>query len=66
MTYSDFAVYHQLDLTRLLEPDAFKEFPNIVGWMTRVEDLEGVKEYLEGRLEPVDIGVNPRLQKNNE
>eukprot|EP00092_Neocalanus_flemingeri_P003848 GFUD01004144.1.p1 GENE.GFUD01004144.1~~GFUD01004144.1.p1 ORF type:complete len:226 (+),score=54.75 GFUD01004144.1:78-755(+) len=62
VTYSDFAVYHQLDLCRLVEPTVFTDFPNIKQWMTRVENMPGVKDYLEKRPEIAGIGVNPSLK----
>ena len=62
VTYCDFAVYHQFDLCRLVEPAVFTDFPNIVGWMERVEKLPGVREYLASRPECVGIGVGPNLQ----
>merc|ERR1711874_468611 len=62
VTYSDFAVYHQFDLCRLVVPEVFDRFPNIKSWMARVEEQPGVKDYLAKRPVPVDIGVAPRLQ----
>merc|ERR1712106_232283 len=62
VTYSDFAVYHQFDLSRLVEPAVFTEFPNIQQWMTRVEKLPGVSDYLARRPDVVEIGVNPHQQ----
>lgn len=62
VTYSDFAVYHQFDLCRLVHPAVFAEFPTVKQWMMRIEGLPGVKEYLARRPEPVEIGVNPHLK----
>lgn len=59
--YCDFGVYHQLDLTRLLEPEIFKEMPTIPAWMARVEAVDGVKEYLDSRPACTGIGTNPAL-----
>lgn len=61
-TYCDFAVYHQFDLCRLVVPSVFDKFPKIYQWMKNVEALAGVKEYLEQRSVPVDIGTKPMLK----
>ena len=60
--YCDFAVYHQFDLCRLGVPSVFDKFPKIYQWMKNVETLAGVKEYLEQRSVPVDIGTKPMLK----
>ena len=62
VTYCDFAVYHQFDLCRLVVPSVFDDFPKITEWMKGVESLPGVKEYLEKRPVPVDIGTKPTLK----
>jgi glutathione S-transferase len=62
VTYCDFDVYVFFDLCRLVEPTVFKDFPNIEQWMSRVENLPGVKDYLARRPEPVEIGVNPHME----
>ena len=62
VTYCDFAVYHQLDLCRLVVTTVFDEYPKINQWMKNVEALAGVKEYLEKRPVPVDIGTRPMLK----
>ena len=49
MSYADFAIYHILDLVRFVKPEVINELDNIVAWMTRVEQLPGVKEYLNSR-----------------
>ena len=62
VTYCDFDVYVFFDLARLVEPSVFKDFPSIPQWMSRVENLPGVKEYLARRPQPVEIGVNPHMK----
>ena len=49
VTYCDFNVYHHLDLSCLVVPSVFDDFPMIREWMKRIEALPGVKEYLEKR-----------------
>lgn len=62
VSYCDFAVYHQLDLCRILEPKVLDTAGGLKGWMERVENLPGVGEYLRNRPEVVGVGENPRLQ----
>ena len=64
-TYADFAMYTIMDLVRLVEPGVVSQHDNIAAWMTRVEQLPGVKEYVESRPDCVDIGVAPRQQNKN-
>jgi len=62
VTYCDFDVYVFFDLARLVEPTVFKDYPTIQRWMSRIENLDGVRTYLSRRPEPVEIGVNPHLK----
>ena len=64
-TYADFALHTIMDLVRLVEPGVINQHANLAGWMTRVEQLPGVKEYVESRPDCVDIGVAPKQQKKN-
>ena len=62
--FCDFAVYHVLSQVRLLEPAVFNAHPNLTRFMSNVEALPRVKEYLSGRPTPVGIGVKPVLEPN--
>ena len=67
VTYADFAVYTILDLVRLVEPGVVSQHNNLAAWMARVEQLPGVKQYLESRPLCIGIGVDPkRIGKNGE
>jgi len=57
VTYADFAMFHIMDLVRLVEPNLISQNDNLVKWMNRVENLPGVKEYLQSRPESIGIGV---------
>ena len=65
VTYADFALYVIMDLVRLLEPGVISQHNNITSWMARVEQLPGVKNYLETRPLCIGIGVSPKLQPRN-
>jgi len=64
-TYADFALYTIMDLVRLVEPGVISQHANITAWMARVEQLPGVKEYLESRPLCIGIGVAPKRQPRN-
>ena len=67
VTYADFAVFTILDLVRLVEPGVVSQHNNLAAWMGRVEQLPGVKQYLESRPRCIGIGVDPkRIGKNGE
>ena len=57
-TYADFAIYTIMDLVRLVEPGEVSQHDNITAWMARVEQLPGVKEYLESRPKAATLDVN--------
>jgi len=59
VSYSDFALYNIMDLVRLVEPVVISEHNNITSWMSRVEQLPGVDEYLNSRPSCTGIGVSP-------
>ena len=62
-TYADFALFTIMDLVRLVEPGVVSQHANITAWMARVEQLPGVKEYLESRPLCIGIGVAPKRQQ---
>ncbi len=60
-TYCDFGTYHQLSMIRVLEPTIFDDWPTIKGFLSAIENLKGVSEYLDGRPELVGIKEEPKL-----
>ena len=42
---------------RLVEPNLISAHNNITQWMNRIENLPGVKEYLQSRSESIGVGV---------
>ena len=65
VTYADFALYVIMDLVRLVEPGVVSRHTNITAWMARVEQLEGVKQYLDNRPARIGIGVGPKAVPRN-
>ena len=59
--YCDFGTYHQLSMIRVLEPTIFDDWPTIKGFLSAIENLKGVSEYLDGRPELVGIKEEPKL-----
>jgi glutathione S-transferase len=59
--YCDFGTYHQLSMIRVLEPTIFADWPAIKGFLSAIENLKGVSEYLDGRPELVGIKEEPKL-----
>ncbi len=59
--YCDFGTYHQFSLIRVLDNTIFEEFPLVNLFMTAVENLEGVSEYLSSRPELIGVSEKPRL-----
>ncbi len=60
-SYCDFGVYHQLSMIRVLEPTIFDDWPSIGSFLSAVENLSGVSEYLNSRPELVGIKEEPKL-----
>ncbi len=57
----DFAVYHHLDLSKLLDPKLINKFPRLEKFVEDIESIETVKSYLNSRAELIDVGVEPKL-----
>jgi glutathione S-transferase len=57
----DFAVYHHLDLSKLLDPELIQKFPRLEKFIEDIESIETVKSYLNSRAELIDVGVEPKL-----
>ena len=59
--YCDFGVYHQLSMIRVLDPTIFEDWPTINSFLSAIENLKGVSEYLDRRPELVGIKEEPKL-----
>ena len=57
----DFAVYHHLDLSKLLDPKLINKFPRLKKFIEDIESIETVKSYLNSRPQLIDVGVEPKL-----
>ena len=57
----DFAVYHHLDLSKLLDLKLINKFPRLEKFIEDVESIETVKSYLNSRPKLIDVGIEPKL-----
>lgn len=57
----DFAVYHHLDLSKLLDPELINKFPRLEKFIEDIESIETVKSYLNSRPQLIDVGIEPKL-----
>ena len=57
----DFAVYHHLDLSKLLDPKLINKFSRLEKFIEDIESIETVKSYLNSRPQLIDVGVEPKL-----
>ena len=57
----DFAVYHHLDLSKLLDPDLIKKFPRLEKFIEDIESIESIQSYLNSRPKLIDVSVEPKL-----
>ena len=57
----DFAVYHHLDLSKLLDPELIKKFPRLEKFIEDIESIESIQSYLNSRPKLIDVSVEPKL-----
>ena len=58
---AEFALFHHLDLSKKLDPDLLPNFPRLLQFITDVESIAAILEYLQTRPELVNVGVEPNL-----
>ena len=61
---AEFACFHHLDLSRLLDPQLLNGFPRLIKFVKDIEDIESVSKYLKSRPKLVDVGIQPKLVIN--
>ena len=57
----DFATFHHLDLSKMLDPSIIKKFPRLEKFLDDMMSIPSVKSYLESRPKLVDVSVEPKL-----
>ena len=58
---AEFAAYHHLDLSKLLDPTIIQEFPRLEEFLADMEDLAEMQAYLADRPELIDVAKEPKL-----
>ena len=59
--YSDFGVFHHVNLALFLDEGLLDPFPRLNAFMAAVEGLSGVSEYLATRPDLIGVGTQPQL-----
>ena len=57
----DFAAFHHLDLSKMLDPSIIKKFPRLEKFLDDMMLIPSIKSYLESRPKLVDVSVEPKL-----
>ena len=57
----DFSVFHNLDLSKFLDPALLNKFPRLEQFIEDIESIENVASYLNSRPKLIDVGVEPKL-----
>ena len=61
---AEFATFHHLDLSKLLDPTLISEFPRLEMFLTDMQAIPQMKDYLLARPELIDVGIAPKLVIN--
>ena len=57
----DFSVFHNLDLSKFLDPALLNKFPRLEQFIEDIESIENVASYLNSRPKLIDISVEPKI-----
>lgn len=57
----DFAAFHNLDLTRLLDPQLLSGWPRLADYAEALAELPALRAYLAGRPQLTDVSTAPKL-----
>ena len=57
----DFAAFHHLDLSKMLDPTLIKKFPRLEKFLEDIMSIESVKSYLDKRPKLIDVSIEPKL-----
>ncbi len=57
----DFAAFHHLDLSKMLDPTLIKKFPRLEKFLEDIMSIDSIKSYLENRPKLIDVSVEPKL-----
>ena len=62
----DFAAFHHLDLSRQLDPNFLGQFSRLNEFVSDIERIESISNYLNSRPELIDVKTGPKLVINGK
>lgn len=63
---AEFAAYHHLNLSKLLDETLIEEFPRLEKFLFDMEGIPELTNYLDERPQLIDVGEEPKLIINGE
>jgi hypothetical protein len=61
---AEFATFHHLDLSKLLDPTLISEFPRLEMFLANMQAIPQMKDYLLARPKLIEVGIAPKLVIN--
>ena len=62
----DFTAFHHLDLSRQLDPNFLGQFSRLNEFVSDIEKIESISNYLNSRPELIDVKTGPKLVINGK
>ena len=62
----DFTAFHHLDLSRQLDPNFLGQFSRLNEFVSDIERIESISNYLNSRPELIDVKTGPKLVINGK
>ena len=62
----DFTAFHHLDLSRQLDPNFLGQFSRLNEFVSDIERIESISNYLNSRPELIDVNTGPKLVINGK
>ena len=62
----DFTAFHHLDLSRQLDPNFLGQFSRLNEFVSDIEGIESISNYLNSRPELIDVKTGPKLVINGK
>ena len=63
---AEFAAYHHLNLSKLLDETLVAAFPRLEKFISDMEKIPALRDYLDKRPQLIDVGIEPKLVINGE
>ena len=62
----DFAVFHQLDISKKLDKSLIAKFPKLEKFIDEISAIDKVSNYLNNRPDLIGVGIDPKLVINGK